>query len=123
MIAPSAEVSQKLSEKQIIWFSCVRPGGRPHLTPVWYVWLDGKIYISSEAKSVKVGAVRANPRVALSLEDGEHPVICEGTARLLDFELDERLRQAFFAKYEWDLNKEEQYRQVVEITPVKWLSW
>lgn len=123
MTNPTEETSQKLAEKQIIWFSCVRPDGRPHLTPVWYVWLDGKVYIGTEPRSVKVQNIRRDPRVALALEDGEHPVICEGNARLLDGPPNEPLRQAFLAKYEWDLSKEEQYHQVVEITPQKWLSW
>src|SRR5512135_1044359 len=98
----------KLESQQMIWFSSVRPDGRPHLAPVWFVWHAGKIYIGTDPKSVKIRNIRRNARVALALEDGEHPVICEGAARQLEGLLPEALLAAFFQKYEWDLNKEEQ---------------
>jgi hypothetical protein len=72
---------------------------------------------------VKAANIRRSPRVVLALEDGTHPVICEGTARPVAPPWSEDLLAAFFAKYEWDLNKEAQYNDVVEVTPEKWLSW
>ncbi len=117
------EVIAKLESQQTIWFSSVRPDGRPHLAPVWFVWHAGKIYIGTDPKSVKSHNIRHNPRVTLALEDGTHPVICEGIARPVDRPWPEPLVAAFFQKYEWDMNKEEQYNEVIEITPEKWLAW
>ncbi len=121
--ALTQEMITKLESQQVIWFSSVRPDGRPHLAPVWFVWHEDKIYIGTDPKSVKIRNIRSNARVALALEDGEHPVICEGTARRLENPWPDSLLSAFFKKYEWDLNKEEQYNAVVEITPEKWLAW
>lgn len=118
----SQEVLQKLESARNVWFSSVRPDGRPHLTPVWFVWHAEKFYVGIDPQSVKSRNIRHNPRVALALEDGTNPVICEGIARLVELPLSEPLLRAFFEKYEWDLLKEEQYNQVVEITPQKWLG-
>ena len=118
----SQEALQKLESARNVWFSSVRPDGRPHLTPVWFVWHAEKFYVGIDPHSVKSRNIRHNPRVALALEDGTNPVICEGIARLVELPLSEPLLRAFFEKYEWDLLKEEQYNQVVEITPQKWLG-
>jgi hypothetical protein len=90
---------------------------------VWFVWHEGKLYIGIDPNSVKSRNLKQNPWVVLALEDGIHPVICEGMAAFVPPPLTEALAAAFLNKYEWDLAKEAQYNQVVEITPLKWLSW
>ena len=119
----SQEMINRLETQQNIWFCSVRPGGWPHLVPIWFVWQDGKLYVSTEPGSVKSRNVRRNPQVVLALEDGAHPVICEGKAQLLEQPWPEDLLAAFLNKYEWDLNTETQYNQVIEVRPEKWLSW
>ncbi|HIP71175.1 MAG TPA: pyridoxamine 5'-phosphate oxidase family protein, partial [Anaerolineae bacterium] len=37
----------RLGREMTIWLATVRRDGRPHLTPLWFIWLDGKIYVSS----------------------------------------------------------------------------
>lgn len=113
----------KLESQQNIWFSSVRPDGRPHLAPVWFVWHEGKIYIGTDPKSVKSANTRSNAQVSLALEDGTHPLICEGTVLVVEKPWPDSLLAAFFKKYEWDLMKESQYNHVLEITPVNWLFW
>jgi F420H(2)-dependent biliverdin reductase len=119
----SPAIIEKLESQQNLWFSSVRADGRPHLAPVWFVWYEGKLYIGTEPKSVKSKNIRRNPMVTVALEDGTHPVICEGTARPVERPWSEGLLGAFFKKYEWDLLKEEQYNCVIEITPERWLNW
>src|SRR4051812_24993810 len=36
-----------LGAVQIYWLATVRPDGRPHLTPLIAVWLDGRLYFST----------------------------------------------------------------------------
>lgn len=72
---------------------------------------------------MKARNIRRNPSVALALEDGMHPLICEGAARLVEKPWDEGMLAAFMKKYEWDLDTEKQYYQVIEISPRRWLSW
>ena len=117
------EATEKLEKQQNIWFGSVRGDGKPHLTPVWFVWHEGKLYIGIDPNSVKSHNLKQNPWVVMALEDGSHPVICEGKAAFITPPLTEALAGAFLSKYEWDLDKETQYNQVVEITPSKWLTW
>jgi F420H(2)-dependent biliverdin reductase len=123
MISPPDSAIHKLESQQNLWLASTRPDGRPHLVPIWFVWHAGRLYIGTDPKSVKVRNIKKNPRVMASLEDGNHPVICEGTARVLETPYPEPLLKAFYSKYEWDVPADEQYHQIVEITPEKWLVW
>jgi nitroimidazol reductase NimA-like FMN-containing flavoprotein (pyridoxamine 5'-phosphate oxidase superfamily) len=52
---------------------CVsRPGHAPLPLPMWFGWLDGKIYMHTLQSSKKVPHLRANPEVACLVESGEH---------------------------------------------------
>lgn len=120
---PSEKALQKLGEQKVIWFSSVRADGRPHLAPIWFVWLDGKIYVSTDPRSVKSKNIRRDGHVALALEDGTSPVICEGIAQPIAPPYSDEIKQAFFQKYEWNLDTEQQYNDLLEVTPEKWLVW
>jgi F420H(2)-dependent biliverdin reductase len=117
------ETLQKLETQTNLWFCSVRPDGRPHLAPVWFVWFDEKIYIGTDPKSVKAHNILTHPSVVVALEDATHAVICEGTARVLEVPLSVPLLETFLKKYEWDLTQDTQYNQVVEVSPLKWMVW
>jgi F420H(2)-dependent biliverdin reductase len=119
----SVENLQKLEQQQIIWLACVRPDGRPHLTPVWFIFYDEMFYIATDPKNVKVRNLKLNPRAALALEDGVHPLICEATGRQIGPAWDEEIVKRFKQKYDWDLTTEEKYHDLWEFIPKKWLSW
>lgn len=123
MTPPPAQAQARLESEANIWIATVRPDGRPHLVPVWFAWHAGKVYACIEAGSVKAGNIRQNPRVALALENGTQPVIGEGTAVLLSPPWPEAVAAIFKAKYDWDIAADGQYDTLVEVTPVKWLSW
>jgi PPOX class probable F420-dependent enzyme len=74
----------------------VRPDGRPHIAPVWFV-LDGDtlVFTTGEA-TVKGRALRRDPRVSLLVDDETPPfayVLVEGKADVSE-ELDDMLRWA-----------------------------
>jgi nitroimidazol reductase NimA-like FMN-containing flavoprotein (pyridoxamine 5'-phosphate oxidase superfamily) len=123
MQSPNEETIRRLESAGNIWVACVRPDGRPHLTPVWFAYVLGKLYISIGPGSVKSRSMAHNPQVVLALEDGLSPVICEGRAAPLEKPWPAPVLETFFQKYEWDLLKETQYNQLLEITPAKWLVW
>jgi hypothetical protein len=119
----SPEHLTKLDQAKNIWFASVRPDGRPHLAPVWFAFYGGRLYVSIEATSVKGRNIQANPQVALALEEGIHPVICEGRAAPVVPPYPAQVLEIFQKKYDWDLNTENQYSQLVEIIPLRWLAW
>jgi len=119
----TVEAQRKLETAENIWFGSVRPDGRPHLAPVWFVWTSRKLYICIEERSIKGRNVAGNPQVVLALEDGLNPVICEGIAVPLSSPLPRNVVEIFRKKYNWDVSSDGQYNQLLEITPSKWMAW
>jgi F420H(2)-dependent biliverdin reductase len=120
---PSQDAREKLSRAANIWLASVRPDGRPHLTPVWFVYDGLQLYVSIDPNSVKSRNLASNPNVSLALEDGSHPLICEGQAVLIPQPYTAEIVDLFQKKYDWDIREDGQYGQLVKITPVKWLAW
>ncbi len=118
------QVSQRLQVNRNLWLATVRPGGAPHLVPIWFVAHAGAVYLCTAPDSVKVRNLRANPRIAFALEDGNEPVIFEGTARVLEIpHAPPEIAPAFKAKYDWDILTDATYTVIVEITPSRRIGW
>lgn len=58
-------------------------GARPHLMPVWAVWLDDHLWFSGSLRSRKIRNLEAQPIVSVSTEDPLNPVVLEGTAEII----------------------------------------
>jgi len=99
------ETRQVLEDAQLSWICTVRADGRPHLTPLVAVWLDGALYFSTGEGEQKAVNLRGNPHVLLLTgchrwDDGLD-VVAEGDAiRVTDDALLTRLAQAWAQK--WD---------------------
>lgn len=115
-------ITPRLEAAPNIWLATVRPNGRPHLIPIWFVWLDGKVWISTGDGSRKHLNIRHNPHVSVSLEDGTNPLVLEGTAREeTDPAVRDQLAPHFLKKYEWDFRKDDEYGMLISVTPLKML--
>ena len=119
----NSEQAQRLQEEKNIWLATVRADGKPHLVPIWFVHIDNSIFICVEPESVKGRNVLKNAHVSLALEDGSHPLICEGSALIMHRRIPSHINEHFKQKYDWNISEETRYTQLVEIIPVKWLSW
>jgi len=119
----SAAEKKRLSTERNIWIVTVHPDGRPHIVPVWFTCLDTTLYVCIEPRSVKGRNLVSNKNVCLALEDGNHPVICEGKARFVERPWPEAVITAFRDKYGWDISSEQQYTELVEVAPDRWLVW
>jgi PPOX class probable F420-dependent enzyme len=98
---------------QNVWMATVRPDGRPHLVPVWFVVDDDHWYVCTAPGSVKARNLSQNPRVALALEDGTSPYIVEGEARPVPPPA--RVVAKFKAKYDWDITADAHYSSLYEV--------
>ena len=79
------QIEAYLGEPHVANLTTVRPGGRPHVAPVWFLWEAGRVYVIAGNTAVKVRNVRANPAVALSIAADARPyqyVILEGQAQV-----------------------------------------
>ncbi|HEY4689188.1 MAG TPA: pyridoxamine 5'-phosphate oxidase family protein [Anaerolineae bacterium] len=124
MTAIDSHVEQRLCSENNIWIATVRPDGRPHLTPVWFAWHEGRLYLCIDPGSVKAKNLAQNRRVALALEDGSSPIIVEGTARWVEgSDRPQGAIDEFIRKYDWNIAADDQYSQLVEVTPNKVLNW
>lgn len=94
-----------LESAQLSWISTVRADGRPHVTPLVAVWLDGALHFSTGATEQKGLNLAANPNVVLTTGrntwDEGLDVMVEGRARrVTDRATLQRLAAAWATK--WD---------------------
>ena len=67
-ILPWSWAAERLSQAHNYFVATARPDGRPHVMPVWGLWLDDAFYFSTGASSRKARNLAANPRcVGMSL--------------------------------------------------------
>ncbi|MFJ4435080.1 pyridoxamine 5'-phosphate oxidase family protein [Streptomyces sp. NPDC088923] len=121
---PDAEAATRLARERNVWLCTVRPDGTAHVTPVWFVHLHHRWWIGSDERAVKVRNVRRAHRVSLALEDGDHPLVAEGTARVLATPFPPEVVAAFHEKYDWDvteLRPRAGARVLLEVRTLRWL--
>lgn len=117
-------IEARLGRESEIWLSTVRYDGRPHLVPVWFVYLDGKIYFCTGTETQKWVNLLSNQAVALSLSDPNKVVMIEGEGHAVGHQVTQELAEHFYNKYEWDLREDDSANwRVVEVTIHKVLSW
>lgn len=112
---------ERLQSEQNIWLATARPDGRPHLVPIWFVWVDEVFYICTENQSIKARNLRANPRASVSLESGVQPIVAECLARFIEQPYPAVVVSAFFAKFEWDITTDQQYNILIALNPQRWV--
>ena len=117
--------THRLDVERNIWISTTRPDGRPHLAPVWFVYLSDRFWVGTGRRSVRTRNVRADPSASVALESGDHPVIAECAVRIHERERPPAVAAAFLDKYDWDVTVEvdEDIGEVVllELAPRRWL--
>ena len=100
------EVAERaLDAAQLSWITTVRADGRPHVTPLVAVWLDGAVHFTTGADEQKAVNLRSNPHVILTTGCNDWQrgldVVVEGDAvRATDGPTLQRLADAWRTK--WD---------------------
>jgi nitroimidazol reductase NimA-like FMN-containing flavoprotein (pyridoxamine 5'-phosphate oxidase superfamily) len=99
------ETRRVLETAELFWISTVRADGRPHVTPLVAVWLDGALHFCTGPDEQKAVNVRANAHVILTTGCNEWErgldVVLEGEAvQVTDDGMLERLAAAWATK--WD---------------------
>lgn len=113
-----AKITARLEMPTTIWLASVRSDGRPHLIPIWFVWYEGKIWIATGRSSQKHRNIQHDPRVCVALEDGNNPLVIEGSAAAyLDDATRDALAPHFVAKFSWDFRSDSDYSLLIGIAP------
>src|SRR6202165_3167309 len=99
-----AWVARKINNCRTFWLATIHAGrARPHVMPVWGVWLDDAFFFSTGRKSRKGQNLAANPACTITNDDGEEAVIVEGLAtQATDAAELERIATAYKKKYKMD---------------------
>lgn len=114
----NANEIKRLETERNVWLASVRPNGAPHLVPIWFVWVQERVFLCTSKDSVKARNIVQNPRVVFALQDGDDPVVIQATARVLD-EIPPAVRAAFREKFDWDIRGDGTYNALIEITPTR----
>jgi uncharacterized pyridoxamine 5'-phosphate oxidase family protein len=61
-----AQGREVLQDAPLYWLSTVRPDGRPHVTPLLGIWLDGALYFCTGADERKAKNLAENPHCILT---------------------------------------------------------
>ena len=99
------ETLEVIENAELFWISTVRADGRPHVTPVVAVWLDGALHFSTGYEEQKGVNLLANPHVVLTTGSNQWntglDVVVEGDAvRVTDDAQLRRLAEAWKTKWE-----------------------
>jgi pyridoxine/pyridoxamine 5'-phosphate oxidase len=106
-LIPWAEAQRRLTVSHDYWCATVRSDGRPHVMPVWGVWLADRLWFSSSLGSRKARNLHDDPRCTMTTDDAQNPVVVDGAAeRVTDAERIAAFVAAVNAKYDADMTVE-----------------
>ena len=96
---------ERLTDERNYFLTTVRPDGRPHVMPIWGVWLNNAFYFSTGKTSVKARNLTNNRNCSLCPGGTEEAVIVEGVAaKLRDKTVRRKFNAAYLKKYDFDVS-------------------
>jgi len=81
-LLPWSWALERLQRSHDYWVATVRPDGRPHVMPVWGIWMEDALWFSSSRGSRKARNLAANPHCTITTDNAYEPVVIEGEAAL-----------------------------------------
>jgi general stress protein 26 len=136
MARPWAEVADVLSKSEMFWLSTVRRDGRPHVTPLPAIWLDGTLHFCAGAAEQKTKNLESDSRCILTtgtsaLRSGLDVVVEGAAARVTGQAQLQRLAAMWKSKLDWSFevadgafrDPEGRRGLVFGVTPAKILSF
>jgi PPOX class probable F420-dependent enzyme len=104
----------------------IRPDGTPHTAATWYDWEDGRVLLNMDESRVRLGYLRANPAVSLTVlgDDWYRHVTLLGN--VVSIEEDEGLRDIDRLALRYSPNR---YRDRTSkrfsawMKPERWYAW
>lgn len=134
------EVWKFLDSKTKIFVAFPMKNGYPHLSPIWFCVLDGKLYLRTHDYKVKA-ELAASGRACCCIDEGEmykelRGIIIWGRSRLVREKalidqisrvMDERYKDLQWKESEmpayWVSDRMKERRAFIEVTPEKISSW
>ena len=131
------EAAEFLATERTVQVASIGPDGTPHLVPMWFAVIDGRIAFWTYAKSQKALNLRRDPRITCLVEAGDsygelRGVSITGRADIADdYETVFDVGAAVYARYQGDMNhasrqgveNEARKRVAIFVNPEKVASW
>jgi hypothetical protein len=95
---PWSWAERLLAEAPIYWVASVGPDQRPHVTPIWGVWVDDAFWMEGGPNTRRFRNLARNPAAVVTIERGDDALIVNGNAELVT-ELDDGLISRLLAAY------------------------
>jgi pyridoxine/pyridoxamine 5'-phosphate oxidase len=124
-LLPWSHAEELLAAARNYWIATVRPDGRPHVTPVWGVWVDDALFFDGSPVTRWGRNLAVNPAISVHLESAEDVVILEGMVEDLAStspDLAERIVAAWDAKY-GRLHPDPAGRGIFRLSPRRARGW
>jgi nitroimidazol reductase NimA-like FMN-containing flavoprotein (pyridoxamine 5'-phosphate oxidase superfamily) len=102
-LIPWARARERLEQKaDKYWLATVRPDGRPHVMPVFVVWLSGALYFVAGETTRKAKNLAHNAHCVITFAADGLDLVVEGQAAKVSDEAKLQLvAQVYASKYDW----------------------
>ena len=125
---PWSDVIERLRTSVGYWIATVTPDGRPHVVPIWGVFVEADLFLETGAPgTIKNRNLAVQPEIAVHLDGVDDVVLIRGraTPTAPDAELGTALATAFHQKYpgyepgpaDWD------HGGLIRVEPATLLAW
>ena len=116
-LLPWSWALERLVKSRGYWLSTVSPDGRPHLAPMWGVFIDPYFCFGTDVLSRKARNLEDNRHVCVAIDDTFETVFIEGTVEAIPIEMLNEYFSLYSAKYDLtveNLNAAGSFRVVPE---------
>ncbi len=118
----NAQILEFLQADRHAILATKRTNGAPQLTPVWYLFEDGVLYVSAQVSTVKVRNLRRDPSLTVCIDGGRGDaryVVFYGKAELIEpgQPRQETLRRRIIGHYYADQAAADRYYESMKNDP------
>ncbi|OLS28173.1 MAG: hypothetical protein HeimC2_08280 [Candidatus Heimdallarchaeota archaeon LC_2] len=111
------ELKRLIKEKNM-WLATLRNNNQPHLVPLWFLYLNSKIYMCTAENSTKIRNIKRNSQATVSLEDTFKAFIIECKAKIISSPFPKDIVEGYGKKFDWDISSTENSNVLIELTPI-----
>jgi hypothetical protein len=106
-LLPWSWAVSRLEASHDYWLATQWPDGRPHVMPVWGVWMEDAVWFSSSPTARKARNLAMHPRAVVTTDNALEPVIVEGEVdRVIESHAIVTFTNTVNAKYKTDYSVE-----------------
>jgi PPOX class probable F420-dependent enzyme len=121
------DVAEFLARPNPAVVGTVRPDGSPHTAATWYDWENGRVLLNMEDTRLRLGYMRANPRVSLTVlaaDDWYHHVSLIGRIASIEEDVELRDIDRLALRYTGKpYRKRDRARFSAWLEPEQWHAW